>query len=288
MDFARSLWMRIETLHAVTYFGEETNEAAKVLGMPGFWSSYFGFRAAPMGPVDSGLVEAVFFNFAPSFVRRWVPVVWTHASPELLIAARSLAAERTLTRLFPGIADVATQSNAALEAAVDRCSAAGRPLFAANRMLPLPDAPVARFWQLCTTLREHRGDGHVSVLTAHGLDGLEAHVLIALEQENSAEDLQKTRGWTAAEWAQAVARCTDNGWVEASGVLSAAGRALRQEIETATDRLANQPFDVLDPSARDALLVTLAPAAEAISGSGVIRYPNPMGLPPIRDHLDLH
>ncbi|MGZ7011327.1 MAG: helix-turn-helix domain-containing protein, partial [Ilumatobacteraceae bacterium] len=86
----------------------------------------------------------------------------------------------------------------------------------------------------------------------------------------------------------AVARCTDNGWVEASGVLSAAGRALRQEIETATDRLANQPFDVLDPSARDALLVTLAPAAEAISGSGVIRYPNPMGLPPIGDHLDLH
>ena len=28
MDFARSLWLRIETLHAVTYFGEETQAAA--------------------------------------------------------------------------------------------------------------------------------------------------------------------------------------------------------------------------------------------------------------------
>ncbi len=286
MDFARSLWVRIETLHAVTYFGEETNEAAKLLGMPGFWSGYFGFRAAPMGPVDSGLVEAVFFNFAPSFVRRWVPAAWTHASPELLIAARSLAAARTLTRLSPGIADVAAKSNAALEDAVDRCSAAGRPLFAANRMLPLPDDPVARLWQLCTSLREHRGDGHVAVLTANGLDGLEAHVLIALEQANSAEDLQKTRGWTATEWSQAVARCADRGWVDSGGVLSAAGKSLRQEIEAATDRLANKPFEVLDPSASDALLATLAPAAAAIAGSGLIRYPNPIGLPPIDDHLD--
>ena len=286
VDFARSLWLRIETLHAVAYFGEETNEAAKLLNLPGFWSSYFGFRAAPMGPVGSGLVEAVFFNFAPSFVRRWVPVVWTHASPELLIAARSLAAARTLARLSPEITEIAARSNVALEEAVERCSSAGRPLFAANRVLPLPDDPVARLWQLCTSLREHRGDGHVAVLTAHGLDGIEAHVLIALEQASSAEDLQKNRGWTAADWSHAVARCADRGWVESSGVLSPAGQSLRQDIETATDRLANQPFDVLDPSARDTILATLTPAAVAVSRSGVIRYPNPIGLPAIHEHLD--
>jgi hypothetical protein len=31
-------------------------------------------------------------------------------------------------------------------------------LFAANQQLPLPDDPVAELWQLCTALREHRGD----------------------------------------------------------------------------------------------------------------------------------
>jgi hypothetical protein len=69
------------------------------------------------------------------------------------------------------------------------------PLFSANRSLALPDDPVERLWQLCTSLREHRGDGHVAALTAKGLDGLEAHVLIALE---GTERLQRTCNERAA------------------------------------------------------------------------------------------
>jgi len=280
VNFARSLWLRVETLHAVAYFGDETGDAARSLGINGFWSGYFGFRAAPMGPVEAGLVEAVFFNFAPSFVRRWVPAVWSVATPEALVTTRRQAAARTLQRLFPEIGGVAADVNAALEDAVARCRSAGRPLFSANRSLALPDDPVERLWQLCTSLREHRGDGHVAALTAKGLDGLEAHVLIALEGHGAtAEDLQKTRGWTADDWTAAVDRCAARGWVRPDGTLSASAQQLRREIELTTDRLANEPFVELEDVAQERLLHNMTAAAVAVSNSGTIRYPNPIGLP---------
>ena len=281
MPSARELWLRIETIHAVTYFAAESTEASTRAGLDGFWAGYFGFRAAPLGAVGAGAVEASFFNFAPSFVQRWVPNVWSSATPAALIAARSQSAVAALARVVPDIAAVAAvRANPLLHDVVDAAIAAGRPLFAANRLLALPDEPVARLWQLCTSLREHRGDGHVAALTAAGLDGLEANVLIALEQGNSPTDLQRTRGWTADDWAAADARLTNRGLSDADG-LTVAGRALRANVEATTDRLALAPFDATGGDRGGTIVELLDPVARAISASGVIRYPNPMGLPPL-------
>ena len=279
MDFARALWLRIETIHAVTYFGEETDQAGRAMGLSGFWMGYFGFRSAPMGRVGPALVESTFFNFAPAFVARSVPQVWDRATPDALLRARSESAVATLLRLVPAVADVATAVNADLARGVDHAIAAGRPLFASNRQLARSEDPVAELWRLCTALREHRGDGHVAALTAAGLDGVEANVMIVLEQGNDPEDLQRTRGWSAEAWAAAVDRCRARGLVDGAGGLTDAGRALRREIEATTDRLARSPWAALTDADRDRLLTALTPAAEAISRSGVIRYPNPMGLP---------
>jgi hypothetical protein len=276
---ARALWLRLETIHAVTYFGGETTAAGDALGLSGFWMGYFGFRAAPLGRVSSGVVEATFCNFAGAFVERWVPAVWDVASPEALVAARVEAAAGSLRHHAHA---EATAENVIedLTAAVGRCTVAGRPLFGANRGLASPSDPVQLLWHLCTCLREHRGDGHVAALTAAGLSGLEAHVLIALEQGNSQEDLQRARGWAAADWDAAVGTCVDRGLV-AAGVLTPAGTALRAEVEDITDRLALAPFEALSPPAVASLIAALDPLARAVSSSGVIRYPNPMGLPPI-------
>ncbi len=279
VDFARALWLRVETIHAVTYFGSETAEAATRLGLPGFWFGYFGFRASPLGPVESGVVEATFFNFAPSFVRRWVPQIWEILEPEELIVARRAAAVETLRRICPDVAPVAEIVEPVLRDATERGIAAGRPLFATNRDLVLPDDPVERLWQLCTTLREHRGDGHVAALTSAGLDGLEAQVLIAAEQGTPVDDLQRTRGWTADDWNAAVVRCIERSLLTGPGVLSSRGRELRDAIELRTNELATAPFDALDDNARLGLIDALDPLARAIAGSGTIRYPNPMGLP---------
>jgi Helix-turn-helix family len=280
MDFARALWLRIETIHAVTYFDPIATEATTALGLSGFWMGYFGARAAPMGAVGAGVVEATFFNFAPGFVRRWVPALWERVAPPAVVAARSEAAGRSLRAITPAVDGLAAAVGADLAAAVERGAPAGRPLFAANREVPAPADPVAALWQHCTSLREHRGDGHVATLTAAGLDGLEAHVLIALDGGTSADDLQKTRGWTAADWDAAAERCAHRGLLDAGG-LTAAGRALRADIEATTDRLAAGPFAVLNEAQRAGLLATLEPVAAAVSRSGVLRYPNPIGLPPL-------
>ena len=47
---SRRLWKAAETVHAVTYFSEESMAAARDLGYRGFWMGYFAFRAAPLGP----------------------------------------------------------------------------------------------------------------------------------------------------------------------------------------------------------------------------------------------
>ncbi|MCU1397945.1 MAG: hypothetical protein JWN62_1054 [Acidimicrobiales bacterium] len=281
MTFARDLWLRIETIHAVTYFGEETTTAGAALGLDGFWMGYFGFRAAPLGHVGAGTVEATFSNFAPSFVQRWVPAVWERTTPDACLDARVDAAVATLTRLHPNVEQVGAAVNAVLEGAVSRGAGSGRPLFAANRLLPRSDDPARRLWQLCTCLREHRGDGHVAALTACGVDGLEAHVMIAIEQDNSPIDLQRTRGWSADEWDAAVERLQSRRMIAADGGLTEAGRALRSEVESRTDVLAGQPFLALSGAESDQLVLALDPLARGVSGSGVIRYPNPMGLPPL-------
>ena len=282
MTFARSLWQRIETLHAVTYFGEETQAAAASIGLTGFWSGYFALRAAPMGTVSAGVVEAAFANFAPTFVARWVPAVWEQASPQAAIGARADGAAATLRRLVPDIEQLAAAVRPTLDLAAGAASTIGRPLYAANRDLALPEDPVAALWQRCTTLREQRGDGHVAALATAGIDGLEAHVLIALEQGTDPEDLQRTRGWTADDWAAAVDRLRHRGLVDQDG-LSAAGADLRHAIEATTDHLATEPWTGLSEVERTRLVDQLTPAATAISRSGLIRYPNPMGLPPLDD-----
>lgn len=281
MDFARSLWLRIETLHAVTYFGEETQAAAAALGVGGFWSGYFGLRAAPLGRVEPGVVDAAFFNFAPSFVRRWVPDVWSVADPATFVAARSRAAAATLERVAPEVASTARAAAPFLDAAIATASAGGRTLFAANRDVALPDDPIAALWQRCTVLREHRGDGHVAALTAAGVDGIEAHVLIALEQGTDPLDLQRTRGWTADDWSAAVDRLRGRSLVDPDGALTSAGRELRASVERTTDHLATLPWHHLDEVERTRLVELLTPAATAVSRAGVLRYPNPIGLPPL-------
>src|SRR6185312_17226025 len=61
------------------------------------------------------------------------------------------------------------------ERVVVSAEAAGMPLFAAWRAMPLPDgAPSARAAVLAHLLREHRGQAHLLAIRATGLTPLEA------------------------------------------------------------------------------------------------------------------
>jgi hypothetical protein len=280
---ARDLWLRFETIHAVTYFGEETRTTARDCGLLGFWMGYFAFRAAPLGTVGADVVGEAFHNFAPAMVQRAIPAAWQYAAPEQLVVRRSTAATRTLRRVATD-AQLAAAVNA-MDALAEAASAAGvdgRRLYAANRALRLPDDPVAALWQSTTTLREQRGDGHVAALRAHTISGLEAHVLhaAAIDPGSDGAVLRDNRGWTSVEWADSQRALTERHLLRPDASLTEDGRALYDRIEADTDRAAVEPF--AGPGGQQTmtdLITALDPLATAVCRSGLIPYPNPIGLP---------
>jgi hypothetical protein len=272
--FARDMWKVVEPLHAVTYFAEECLAANKDAGFKGFWMGYFGSRAAPLGAVSAGTVEAAFYGFHPARVRRAVPDAWSFVPPESILRVRGAAAARALRRLFPGIDGVAVTAAPLLHEVVLAADAGGRPLFAANRDLDVPDDPVEALWQAATALREHRGDGHVALLAAEGLSGLEANVLASAIGAVPAERMQQSRGWSPEEWDAAAEALARRGLL-AQGEATEEGRALKERIELRTDELAARPYGVL--AGPEALRASLVPAATAAASE--MPFPNPIGLP---------
>jgi len=278
---ARTLWHRIETVHAVTYFSPECREEPERLGLKGFWMSYFGCRAAPMGAVEAAVVDATFFNFHPDRVRRAIPAAWAVATPVALLDVRAAAAASALRRLLSDAAaeQLAEHVLPPMQEAIEQATGAGRPLFAANRDVTALEDPVAAMWQASTTLREHRGDAHVALLTGAGLDGCEVHVLFAACEGIDAGMYQRSRGWSEDDWRQAADRLRARGLLDHEGQATPDGHQLRAGIEHRTDELAIEPYARLGKARVDVLVRRLAPASHRISAAGEITFPNPMGLP---------
>ncbi|MQY02841.1 SCO6745 family protein [Actinomadura macrotermitis] len=276
-SYARTLWTAIEPIHVVTYFSPESIAANKAVGLRGYWMGYFGSRGAPMGAVAPGVITATFHGFHPGRVRRAIPDAWAFAAPESILEARAEGAAMALRRMTDAAEQVAERATPQLARVVEAADATGRPLFAANREVAAPADPVAALWQATTSLREHRGDGHVAVLTAEGLDGPQANLLAAAVKGTPAQWLQESRGWSGEEWDAAKDALVERGLLDAEGEATEQGRALRDEIEERTDRLAAPPYRVLDDPA--GLYAALKPLAQAVADSGDLPFPNPIGLP---------
>lgn len=276
----RELWQRFETVHAVTYFAPECRDAHEAAGLKGFWMGYFAGRAAPLGAVGPAVVTSLFFNFNEAMVRRALPDAWNRATPAAVMAERSAAAADVLRRLDPAVDGRARRLNPLLQVAVAAAPVAGRTLFAANRDLA-PDDDVEALWQLCTSLREHRGDGHVAALTSAGLGGCQVHVLLVAATGAPTEVHRDARGWSAVDWDEAVDALRRRGLLDADGGLTPAGTRVRDEIEAVTDDLAAVPWAGIATSDAAAIARELDSIARAVQGAGTIRFPNPMGLPPL-------
>jgi hypothetical protein len=276
----RDLWQRFETVHAVTYFTPECRDAHQAAGLKGFWMGYFAGRAAPLGAVGPAVVTSLFFNFHEAMVGRALPDAWERATPAAVIAERSAAAAAALRRIDPSVDERAARVNRSLRSAVAAAPVGGRALFAANRDLA-PDDEVEALWQSCTSLREHRGDGHVAALTAAGLDGCQVHVLFVAATGVSAEVHRDARGWSPDHWVEAVDALQRRGLLADDGALTPAGARVRDEIEAVTDRLAAAPWIAVERGEMATVTAELDAMARAVQGAGTIRFPNPMGLPPL-------
>jgi hypothetical protein len=258
-------------------------------GLRRFWSGYFAARAAPLGRVGRGPVTAAFYNFHPRMVAASVPGCWDVVAPETLWRVRAIAAAEALNEVCGVEARSAlVAALPLLRRAVAGCDAAGRMMAAANRPLWPVIAPalgtggLGESWQACTTLREHRGDGHVAALLANGVGGVEAHLLAAGTKGVPVEVLRDNRGWSEGEWDAATASLAGRGLLHADGRATDSGRTLHGRVEDLTDRLAEAAYAGLSDGALEELHGALSGCAAGVAASGLVPFPNPMGLPRVR------
>jgi hypothetical protein len=275
MTPARHLWTLFEPLHAVTYFTPEARGAFEAAGYRGFWRGYFAGRSAPLGLAPAAVSTALYAGFAPSMVERAIPSIWDLAPPAAALDARLEGAVAVLDRLLAGLPGVEEAADLLREVA-SSAPTCGRALGAANAALPWPEEPLGELWHAATVLRELRGDGHVLAQLAVGLDGLSTMVL-RCGHDMTREVLQPNRGWGDLEWEVAAERLTERGLLDRDGRITEAGLDAQARVEEVTDRLAQEPWDVVgaDRTARFVELATpLARAARA-----ELPDVTPLGLP---------
>ncbi|GAB3011787.1 hypothetical protein GCM10023080_093130 [Streptomyces pseudoechinosporeus] len=239
----------LNPLHSAHYFSPDLGRELAALGVADRDAAYFAARAAAMGTVGAGVVTATFYNFRHELVAKHVPEVWRTASPQDVLAARARAADATLRRLLGdeaiGSREMAEAAQLALRA-TEACVRTARPLYAAHADLPVPDEPHLALWHAATLLREHRGDGHLTVLLGAELDPVEALVShTATGKGMSPRWILATRGWRREDWDAAAGRLRERGLLDAEGELTTAGVDLRRAIESDTDRLDRAPYEHL-------------------------------------------
>src|SRR3954471_18248595 len=218
----------VEPIATVT-FSEVPNEAFLAIGMRNYWDGYFAGRAAPLGLASAAVVHSVFYNFADGEVARHIPWVWGKTTPQEAIAVRERGSTAALRQMIGELADspdLVRVTDLATRAAVS-APTEGRALYAGLRALAVPEEPVARLWHAATLLREHRGDGHNAALVSHGIGGTDAHVLMSPSVGMRAEEFDRTHHLPDAQLAGVDDGLRRRGLVDAAGLFTAAGRAIR-------------------------------------------------------------
>ncbi|MCH0540315.1 hypothetical protein I3F58_12185 [Streptomyces sp. MUM 203J] len=277
----RQMWHLLEPVHATLYYAPEAFEEAAALGYATRerWPSYFAYRAAPLGTAGPEVVSALFYSFSPRMVECHTASAWGTAAPEQVLRARSAAMDRALRRLLGGRADSPELREAAELArrAAVAAETAGRPMAAANAALPWPDEPHMMLWQAATILREHRGDGHLAALQAHGIGPAES-LLSHAAAGAALEEVFRSRQWTDEEWAACRERLVARNLLGADGSATPEGLRVRTAVEELTDELAAAPWAALGTDETHRLAELLMPPVLDIVDAGILPTQSTLGI----------
>lgn len=249
---SRVMWRLYEPIHSVVYFQRDATERYREIGLKGGWMSYFASRSAALGTPSPEVVEAVFYHFAPSLVRRAIPSAWQLANPELILQIRHDIAYDAISRGIDTALDTASLMQLA-EEILDVAATlpiSGRTLYAAHLGIDWGRSSALRLFGASTLLREHRGDTHNSALAAHGIDGIQSHLLQVAAGAVTHEVIFPTRGWSPDAWNDGFERLASNGLLSARStpeepILTELGHNIKQRIESQTDEQSN-PWSDLD------------------------------------------
>lgn len=256
-SLARRLRDAIEPIAMHPVWSRHNNEAMAGLGLD-FFSGYAWGRAAALGEPAPAVVVSSFAVFEPELIAGVYDAGRAACSRDQVLSTRFEATTASLTAVLDG-ADVSAAAARLRDAVLD-LDRSGRPLYASLAEIPLSEDPVEILWRSAEMIREHRGDGHIAACVAEGLDPITMSVLTELWVGFPIGEYSGSRGWAP----EAIDACADQ--LRADGLLdgdelSAAGRALRDRIEEATDRTQTQLVAGLGSDA-DTLLSDLASWSE--------------------------
>ena len=140
-------------------------------------------------------------------------------------------------------------------------------MYSGLRSLGLPGSPLGDLWRACDLVRERRGDSHRNSWVAAGFDPVEINVLTELWRGVPVGSVTTNQmGWSADDCESALVRLAEANLVDGAA-LTSEGKAVRDEIESATDRQEAVPAEILGADAEE-LFALLEPWARAVVTSG--------------------
>jgi hypothetical protein len=276
MGLNRAFWQATEAIHNPVYFAEHATAHYEELGLKGYWMGYVGSRAAALGTPSADVVTALFHGFSPRLIQRALPEAWRRATPQELITARYNLARSVIAPALDGH-DVARAAKS-LTNVTKGLNFAGKALAAAHFSTanPLPDDDVAALWHAATVLREYRGDCHVAILTAAGLDGVSSNIL-AVAAGLVPADQRRLRGWAENQWLTGYEDLVARGWLDEDHKLTAHGKAAREQIEDTTDRVCAAGMSKEATGWALTIEESVVEIARSIVEAGRVQFPNPAG-----------
>ena len=245
MEPSRALAMALEPVVGQVYFSPECHANYVALGFDPSRGeangvalpdgpAYFTSRGSLMGQVPGTVVAAAFAVFNPEAVVPSVAKGWSLTDAATICAARDRGAITQLERILGPEPAGAERAAELLARAVEPLRPEGRPLFAGTLAQAMPDTALGRVWRLGDMLREYRGDSHTAAWISADLDATEIGLLSELYWGLPMRSYSRTRAWTDAQFDAAHERLQQRGLVDATGFTDA-GRALREQVEVATD-----------------------------------------------------
>jgi hypothetical protein len=231
---ARQLRDAIEPVAAICFWSRLAYDQYARLGLD-FLTGYVWSRSSVLGEPEGTVVASSFGVFEPGLIANLYDAARKACGLAEVRAAKETGAVESLRTVLgepTGLAEAVDL----LRRGVAAADPTGRPMHAGLTALPWPTHPLGQLWHACTILREHRGDGHLAVCVAAGLDGLAANLLTELAVGWDPLAYTATRGWSPEAMTAGLAGLAARG-LAADGALTEKGRRLRDDIEDGTDRL---------------------------------------------------
>ena len=262
-EVTRRLRARADGILAAAWFMPEASSGYPGIDLaPG--AASIASRGACLGAIRGDAAAALFAPINPAGVIAGLDAAWDVTTPSALLDARLDAATGHLAAV---IGPEPEGIDRAIELLVPVSLAGpteGHPVYAGLRSVGFPGSPLGDLWRACDLVRERRGDSHRNAWVAAGFDPVEINVVTEMWRGVPIGSVTTNQmGWSADDCDGAVERLQDAGIVEGQE-LTAEGRAVRDEIECATDRqeaaLAEvlgsntaELFDLLGPWAREVI-----------------------------------